>query len=279
MPLFISSLNSGSNGNCYYIGNDDEAVLIDAGISCRETEKRMRLLGLSMEKVKAIFISHEHSDHIKGIPVLSAKYSLPVFITNNTLIQSGISINKQFVQKFTAYTPISIGALSVIAFPKEHDAEDPHSFIVKYNGISIGVFTDIGKSCDHVTRHFGQCHAAFLEANYDEKLLDNGHYPVYLKNRIRGGKGHLSNSQSLEIFTRHKPSFMTHLLLSHLSKENNHPEIVQQLFDNHAKGVKIIVASRYEQTPLYTISIPQEKPTVKRTAAILIPPVQMSMFE
>lgn len=252
MSLYITSLNSGSNGNCYYIGNQTEAVLIDAGISCRETEKRMKLLGLSMKTVKAIFVSHEHTDHIKGVPVIAERFSLPVYITNSTL-RGCCDINPGSTKKLAAYHPVTIGGLSVTAFPKHHDADDPHSFTITGNGITIGVFTDIGASCDHVTKHFGQCHAAFLEANYDEELLENGRYPYFLKNRIRGGNGHLSNIQALEIFTLHRPSFMSHLFLSHLSKDNNCPVKAKELFDEHAGDTKIIVASRYEQTAVYRI--------------------------
>jgi phosphoribosyl 1,2-cyclic phosphodiesterase len=253
MALFITSLNSGSNGNCYYIGNDSEAVLIDAGISCRETEKRMQLLELSMKKVKAIFISHEHIDHIKGLPTLANKYDLPVYITDTTLKYSRININKQLVKSFKAYNPVKVGGLAITAFPKQHDAEDPHSFIITFDDITIGVFTDIGAPCTHINSQFKKCHAAFLESNYDEVLLENGRYPLYLKNRIRGDKGHLSNAQALDIFIKHRPAFMTHLFLSHLSKDNNDPILAKQMFDEHAANTTIIVASRYEQTPVYTI--------------------------
>src|ERR1700733_14600699 len=102
MSLFITSLNSGSNGNCYYIGNETEAVLIDAGISCREVEKRMKRLGLSIEKVKAVFISHEHTDHISGLQVLSKKYQLPVYITRATLSYCRLRPEKHLVMSFTA---------------------------------------------------------------------------------------------------------------------------------------------------------------------------------
>ncbi|MEP6673625.1 MAG: MBL fold metallo-hydrolase [Ferruginibacter sp.] len=253
MSLFITSLNSGSNGNCYYIGNDTEAVLIDAGISCKETEKRMQLLGLSMNRVKAIFISHEHTDHIKGLPAIAEKYDLPVYITGRTMRNCAMPVRKQLEKNFQPYQPVSIGNITVTAFPKFHDAVDPHSFIIAFNNICIGVFTDIGAPCKHVLKHFSLCHAAFLETNYDESLLDNGNYPIFLKNRIRGGHGHLSNNQALEIFTKHRPSFMTHLLLSHLSKDNNDPQLVQHLFDAQATGVKIIVASRHEQTAVYQV--------------------------
>src|SRR5690606_11241586 len=141
MGLFVTSLNSGSNGNCYYIGNEHEAILIDGGISCRETEKRMRRLGLSLSKVKAIFVSHEHGDHIHGVPALCKKHRLPVYITPPTLHHGRINISEEFVHSFQAYQPITIGTLTVTAFPKEHDASDPHSFIVSCDAVTIGIFT------------------------------------------------------------------------------------------------------------------------------------------
>ena len=165
MSLFISSLNSGSNGNCYYVGNEQEAVLIDAGISCRETEKRMQRLGLSLHRVKAIFISHEHGDHINGLSQLARKYQLPVYITPCTLFNARIPDKRFIVHPFRSYEPVWIGLLCITAFPKYHDASDPHSFIVACQDTRVGVFTDIGAPCAHLIHHFSECHAAFLEAN------------------------------------------------------------------------------------------------------------------
>jgi phosphoribosyl 1,2-cyclic phosphodiesterase len=254
MALQITSLNSGSNGNCYYVGNDSEAVLIDAGISCRETEKRMLGLGLSMQKVKAIFISHEHADHITGLPVIAKKFSLPVFTTPPTYAKSGQQIPSSLLNWFKPNEPIWVGELCITAFAKKHDAADANSFVINCKGITVGVFTDIGEPCSNVIHHFKQCHAAFLESNYDEDMLENGRYPYYLKNRIRGAYGHLSNKQALEIFIRHRPSFMSHLLLAHLSKDNNDPALVQSLFEKHAGKIKITVASRHECTPLFSVA-------------------------
>lgn len=253
MSLFITSLNSGSNGNCYYVGNEHEAVLIDAGISCRETEKRMKRLGLSMSKVKAIFISHEHSDHISGIPVLAKKYSLPVYITPGTLVHLRLNFSEYRFINFIANEPVVIGDLLITPFVKFHDATDPHSFIISCRDITVGVFTDIGTPCERLIGHFSKCHAAFLEANYDDDMLNNGGYPFYLKRRISGGNGHLSNKQALELFINHRPTFMSHLLLAHLSKNNNDPDLVHELFTAHANGVEVIVASRHEETPVYFI--------------------------
>lgn len=252
MALYFTSLNSGSNGNCYYIGNHREAVLVDVGLSCRETEKRMERLGLSMQKVKAIFISHEHSDHIRGLPVIAKKYKLPVYITNATMQYGRLLIEDQAIP-FKGYEPVQIGDISVTAFPKFHDAAEPHSFIVSCNGVKVGVFTDIGAPCQHLITHFKQCHAAFLEANYDEQMLQQGSYPYHLKRRISGGRGHLSNTQALELFKTHKPLFMSHLLLSHLSKDNNCPILARDMFMPHAGGTEIIVASRNEETPVYAV--------------------------
>lgn len=254
MGLFISSLNTGSNGNCFYIGNNDEAILIDAGLTCKETETRMQRLSLSMSKVKAIFISHEHSDHIRGLPVLAKKYQIPIYITKSTLIGGKQLLQENLINSFVAYIPIVFGNLSITAFPKKHDAAEPHSFTISCKGSTVGVFTDIGSHCEHVIANFKKCNAVFLEANYDEEMLEKGRYPYFLKNRIRGGNGHLSNKQALDLFLAHKPAQMSHVFLSHLSKDNNCPDLVQKLFSEHANGTEIIVASRLQETSVYYIS-------------------------
>jgi phosphoribosyl 1,2-cyclic phosphodiesterase len=254
MSLQTASLNSGSNGNCYYVGNEHEAVLIDAGISCRETERRMNRLSLSMKKVKAIFISHEHSDHIRGVEMLSKKFRLPVYITERTLSFSGLKIDPELVRRFSPFQPSQVGKLQILGFPKNHDAIDPHSFIVSEAEIYIGVFTDIGEPCGQVIEHFRSCHIAYLEANYDEKMLENGRYPYHLKKRIAGSKGHLSNAQALQLFLEHSSEGLQHLILSHLSKDNNCPNLVQKLFEDHSTSTNITVASRYEATELFSIS-------------------------
>ncbi|MBC7849798.1 MAG: MBL fold metallo-hydrolase [Chitinophagaceae bacterium] len=274
MSLFITSLNSGSNGNCYYVGNGKEAVLVDVGISCREVEKRMKRLGLDIYSVKAIIVSHEHSDHITGVPGLCKKFHFPVYITAATLQSGSIPIARELVHSFRAHESISVGELTVTAFPKFHDAIDPHSFIISGNGINVGVFTDIGSCCKHVSAHFSKCHAVFLESNYCEDLLQKGSYPYYLKERIRGGRGHLSNKQALEIFNRYKTEKLTHLVLSHLSKNNNDPQLVERIFAEHAGNVKVVVASRYQETPVYCVTTTQ--PTIVRN--IVREQRQLSLF-
>ncbi|HEU4470076.1 MAG TPA: MBL fold metallo-hydrolase [Flavisolibacter sp.] len=254
MSLMIASLNSGSNGNCYYVGNEQEAVLVDAGLSCKEIEIRMKRLNLSPALLKAVFISHEHADHIRGLAVFSKKYSLPVFITPLTLRFGRLKLERTLIRSFEPYEPVMIGSLRITAFPKAHDAADPCSFVVSCGQTKVGVFTDIGTPCHNLVKYFGECDAAFLEANYDEEMLNNGSYPYYLKHRIRGGKGHLSNRQALQLFLEHRPSYMSHLFLSHLSKNNNCPVLANNLFSPHAGDTEIIVASRDMETAVYRIA-------------------------
>jgi phosphoribosyl 1,2-cyclic phosphodiesterase len=251
--LLTASLNSGSNGNCYYVGTPNEAVLIDAGISCRETEKRLKRLNLSMDFVKAIFITHEHNDHIIGVTKLSKKYNLPVYITPQTLHKSPVRIASDLVRNFIAYEPVAIGALHITGFPKYHDAADPHSFVVSHDAVHVGVFTDIGFACQLVIHHFKKCHAVYLESNYDADMLRTGPYPLALQNRIRGGYGHLSNYEARNLVAQHKPTFLSHLILSHLSRTNNKPELVESLFNDVAPSTRVIIASRHRETELFKI--------------------------
>jgi len=254
MGLYFTSINSGSNGNCYYVGNRDEAVLVDVGLNCKEVEKRMARLGLSPSKLKAIFISHEHSDHIKGLSVLARKFNLPVYISNHTYKSSKLSLNNDLVFPVSHLQQIQIGKLIIHAFSKFHDAADPYSFTIEYNETKVGVFTDIGAICDRLITQFKSCHAAFLEANYCSQMLSNGNYPYFLKRRITSGHGHLSNTQALDLFQNHKSPYMTHLLLSHLSKDNNDPELVERLFKAVAGETFIGIASRDQETEVYYVN-------------------------
>lgn len=273
MSLYIASLNSGSNGNCYYVGNEREAVLIDAGISCKETEKRMHALGLSLTNVKAIFISHEHTDHIKGLEVLSKRYGIPVYISENTLGNSRLTLAQERTFHFVCGEVIAVGSLTITAFGKIHDARDPFSFAVEGNDVTVSVLTDIGDACERVVHHFSRSHAVFLEANYDDALLENGRYPWHLKHRIRGGKGHLSNKKALDLFRAHRSEELTHVLLCHLSAENNDPQLVQDLFDDHADRTFVTVASRHGASEVYKVErgVWPEKKAVERMA-------QLSLF-
>jgi phosphoribosyl 1,2-cyclic phosphodiesterase len=260
------------------VGNDNEAVLVDVGLTCKEVEKRMERLGLSVNKVKAIFISHEHSDHIKGLAVFAKKHKLPVYISTPTLKSSRLLLDSNNTFPLNHLQNIQIGNLKISAFSKFHDAADPYSFTVECNDVRVGVFTDIGAVCDRLITHFKNCHAAFLEANYDTDMLQNGRYPYFLKRRIMGGHGHLSNTQALELFMNHKPEYMSHLLLSHLSKDNNNPELVESLFKSVAGDTFVKVASRYEETELYYVGVNQNTTASYTFDPSLYQPEQLNLF-
>lgn len=253
MGAFITSLNSGSNGNCYYVGNGNEAILVDVGISCKEVETRMAALGLATNRVKAIFISHEHTDHIRGVELFSKKHQVPVYVTDLTRRRGRIKLERNLSRTFSN-EPVTVGAITIKPFQKFHDAADPYSFLVSCEGINIGVFTDLGKPCANLVHHFRQCHAAFLESNYDEAMLANGRYPNHLKKRITGGLGHLSNTEALALFREHRPEWLSHLFLSHISQNNNCPKLVKQMFDAHAEGVEMVIASRHAASEVYHIT-------------------------
>ncbi len=253
MSLFVSSLNSGSNGNCYYIGNEQEAVLVDVGLSARETERRLKRQDLSVKKIKAVFITHEHTDHISGLYKFAKRHQVPVYMTSETLRESRIEPVRIQVRNFVPHEAIRIGALSITPFPTMHDARDPHGFLVSHHEVSAGVFTDLGVITPAVIKYFKQCHAAFLESNYDVDMLRTGDYPPELQNRISSNYGHLSNVQALECFLTHRPSFMSHLFLSHLSENNNTPEIVHNLFSQVAGQTSIVIASRHKESGVYRI--------------------------
>jgi phosphoribosyl 1,2-cyclic phosphodiesterase len=253
MPLYISSLNSGSNGNCYYVGNQQDAILVDAGLSCRETENRLNRQGLSIDSIRAIFISHEHTDHTYGVEIIARRYELPIYVSEKTLAKSKLRIDENLIRKIEPETPIRIGNLTIESFLKMHDAADPQSFTISDGEVTVGVFTDIGSVNENLIRHFSRCHAAFLESNYDEFMLEAGSYPRFLKNRISSDVGHLSNRQALQLFLDHKPEFMTHLLLAHLSQDNNDPALATALFKAHSNGMHVSVASREVESGVYYI--------------------------
>lgn len=275
MSLYVASLNSGSNGNCYYVGNEHDAVLVDAGLACKEIERRLLSLQLKVSNIKAIVVSHEHIDHVRGLAGLSIKYQIPVYVTKATM-QGCYHLKDTPIVHFEKNDTFNIGTLQIKAFAKYHDAADPTSFNITYNAVTVGVYTDIGKVCNNVIKHFKQCHAVILEANYDTAMLANGKYPIFLQDRIRGGNGHLSNTEAFNLFVQHRTPKLTHIILAHLSKDNNDATLVQQLFEQKAEGVQISVASRLTPTTLYHIGATYHKK--RKSKPKYVHELQLSLF-
>lgn len=251
--LEICALASGSNGNCYYLGNENTAVLIDAGLSARQIQLRMTLRNIPQEKVKAIFISHEHSDHCRGARVLSKRLRIPVYLTRKTFLAIRKAEQPELVEWFEAGDSTQLDELTIHSFLKNHDAVEACSFRVSYSGKEVGVMTDIGEPCERVKEHLSKCHAVFIESNYDEEMLLNGPYPYFLKRRVSSGYGHMSNEQSVQLVKEHAGDNLQTVLLSHLSGENNTPEKANEAFSILAEKYNIILTSRSEPTEVISI--------------------------
>jgi len=251
--LEICAIASGSNGNCYYIGNEQDAILIDAGISKKQILIRMKQRNLNPAKLRAIFISHEHSDHISGARVMEKRLNVPVYITASTYNSAYKNQRPENPKFFVPGAEISTGEFTVHTFLKNHDASEPCSFRVQYDDINIGVFTDIGEPCENVTSHLQKCDGLFLETNYDEKMLWEGHYPWFLKRRIASAQGHLSNRQAFELLEKHAGNHLKYVFLSHISKENNTPETALNEIKPLENRFQIIMTSRYEAGEVYQI--------------------------
>lgn len=249
----ICPLASGSNGNCYYIGNNEEALLIDAGLSYKQILRRLEAKSLDPQKIRALFITHEHGDHIRGARVTSKKLDIPVYMTRGTFNSSYRTWQPLSFQAVENNRPVQVGQFTVYPVLKNHDASEPTSFRIEHGGYSIGVFTDIGSPCENVKSHLVKCHALFLETNYDLKLLREGPYPYHLKVRIDSDFGHLSNVQAFELLKDHAHPGLQCVFLSHLSAENNRPELAIREFQSLEDKYTIKLTDRYAAGDIYRL--------------------------
>lgn len=247
------SIASGSNGNCYYIAKGEDAVLIDIGINTKHVEIRMNRLGILPQSIKAIFITHEHTDHIRGLSVFSKRYQIPVYVTKGTYDASRLHMPEHLVNFIELDDEISIGSLQVRSLPKFHDAKEPCSFVVSDGNYNLAVLTDIGRSCENVERAIQNADIVLLESNYDEEMLRTGRYSYFLKNRISSGWGHISNAVALQLFLDNKSDRLRHLILGHLSGQNNTIDLVRGTFEANCQGLKLSIATRDEETELFEV--------------------------
>lgn len=241
----ICALASGSNGNCYYVGNEQEAVLVDMGISNRQLGQRLRDAGLSIRKIKAVFISHEHADHVKGLRVVTDKNSIEAYATKKTYEKARSDFRSGSINYFLPGETITVGTIKVHSFAKEHDAIEPASFRIEIDGVNVAVLTDLGTASEEVRSHLSLCDAAFLESNYDHDLLLNGAYPAHLKQRVASNHGHLSNSQALELVKSINSSTLKTIFLAHISADNNRVDLAVDNFKSLETTHRIEPTSRF----------------------------------
>ncbi|MFA6233032.1 MAG: MBL fold metallo-hydrolase [Bacteroidota bacterium] len=249
----IIVLNSGSNGNAVYVESprSGAAILLDCGISRKQIELRLKVHGRFLHSVRGIFITHEHGDHVRGLPVTTKMYRVPTFLTEATW--RGMWRNKPYKgHRFMRSTDVmKVEDITVQAFPKSHDAADPVFFLVTIEDKRFLYITDLGVRNEHVERLLGEVDAALLESNYDDHMLEHGPYPQHLKERIRAPHGHLSNHQAMELVEQHCNGRMHTLILGHLSENNNAPEVVRREIESvlarrEAFRPRVVIASRYE---------------------------------
>ena len=220
----FSILSSGSRGNSCYLETGDTRILVDAGLSGIGIERRLGAVGVKAQSLDAIIVTHEHSDHIKGVGVLARRFELPVYANSQTL-KSG----EKARGKLPAVVPIQTGEtlkiknLSVETFTKCHDAADPMGLVLSSNGVRVGLVTDMGRSTRLAEDRLQACTALILEFNYDPTMLSEGPYPWFLKQRINSREGHLSNEQAGELLETVSHPDLKWVVLAHLSETNNDP--------------------------------------------------------
>jgi len=221
----FSVLASGSRGNACYVETAQSRILIDAGLSCRELIRRLELLERNPESLDALIITHEHLDHIKGAGPLARRFDIPVYINTPTLTK-GIKTIGNLSRPVPLHTgqSITINDLLIETFTKCHDSADPMGLIIGSDGLRLGLITDLGRSTTLVQDRLRGCQALIAEFNHDQKMLDEGPYPLEVKRRIKGSEGHLSNQQAGELLKAVAHKDLGFVVLAHLSETNNDPE-------------------------------------------------------
>ena len=242
----FSSLGSGSKGNGTLIQSDDLLLLIDCGFSLRETEKRLQRLGVFPHQIDAILVTHEHSDHIKGVSPLSRKFNLPVYMTAGTARSRAVG-DIQSLHIIHNYKPFLIKGVQVIPVAVPHDATEPTQYIFEKNKQRLGLLTDLGNVSSYVEHQYTGCHALIIEANHDPLMLASGPYPPSIKQRVGGSWGHLSNQQASEFLKRTDKSRLQCLVVAHISRQNNSVQLAQQAFSDYHKDVNQIIYACQEQ--------------------------------
>ncbi|MFC1515593.1 MBL fold metallo-hydrolase [Thermodesulfobacteriota bacterium] len=223
--LSVCVLASGSKGNAIFISDGASSILIDAGLSGIEIERRLKSRGLSPENLDAILVSHEHADHIQSVGVLSRRFDLPVYISGKTE-KAAVSHmgNIRDVRHFECGSAFTIENMTIHPFSLSHDAEDAAGFTVKLDSKKIGIATDLGMATGMVKTHLKECALLILEANHDSIMLEKGPYPWPLKQRIKSRTGHLSNEATQILLKELQHDRLEHVILAHLSEINNTPQ-------------------------------------------------------
>lgn len=227
----ICQLFSGSSGNSTYIGCGKGGILVDAGVSCKRLTEALQSIGVDPSTLQGIFITHEHHDHIAGVRVFASRFGIPVFGTAGTMC--ALEDEGILTEKYDAYVldvpTIGVGDFQITRFATSHDTPESCGYRVTLpDGTVFGVCTDLGFVSSEVSRTLAGCHGVVLESNHDVNMLKTGPYPTYLKERVKGRRGHLSNDDCAALLPQLINQGTTRVILSHLSKENNIPMLARR---------------------------------------------------
>jgi phosphoribosyl 1,2-cyclic phosphodiesterase len=251
----VCVLASGSSGNSTLIATDRTRLLVDAGLSRRELCRRLSEAGQPPERIDAVIVSHEHSDHVAGLPVLARSLDIPVYVTRLTAPSLNWNGYEPKLESFQAGTRITIGDIEIDTFTIPHDAIDPIGFRFRAAGVTVGLVTDLGYIPESIKFHLRGADILILESNHDTEMLKVGPYPWSVKQRVMGRKGHLSNEVVCDYIRTELDTTISTLVLGHLSEHNNHPEIVRlgatQALEGRALFTRLVIADHRQPTEMF----------------------------
>lgn len=247
MKVRFMSLGSGSSGNCYYLATETCSILIDAGVGIRTVKKTFKDYGIDLQEIRAIFITHDHADHIKAVGNLAKRYHIPVFATQE--IHKGMNRSYCMTEKLSTDcirlmqkdTPIQLGDFTVTCFEVPHDGTDNVGYCIEAGSKTFAFLTDMGHITPTAATYIERAEYLILESNYDDAMLQMGPYPPHLKARIAGPNGHMSNRETSQFIAGNFPSRLKYLWLCHLSKDNNHPELAYKTMELALREQGIVV--------------------------------------
>lgn len=246
----FASLGSGSKGNGTLVATDQGCVLVDCGFGIRDATARLERLGLSPDDLDAVLVTHEHGDHVRGVAALAARHDIPVYATFGTARATDgrrDDLGRVALQEIRPGRAFGVADLDVMPVAVPHDAREPCQFVFSHAGRQLGVLTDLGTITPHVEAHYRDCDALLLETNHCPDMLAQGPYPPSLKRRVGGGLGHLSNEQAAVLAARVDAARLQHLVLSHISEQNNTPARAREVITEAAPGSTDVIVVADQQ--------------------------------
>ncbi len=259
MGIRLCSLSSGSSGNCVFVGNDDSGVLVDCGVSGKEILNNLKNIGVCTSAIKAVMVTHEHSDHIRSVGIISRKLGIPIYANINTWNSMASligEVKQENIRYFAVGEELEIEGIGIRTFSIPHDAADPVGYCFYEGNRKISIATDLGYFSDTVRENISGSDMVMLEANHDVEMLKAGRYPYFLKRRILGNEGHLSNEAAGNAVYELLQTGVREVLLGHLSKENNFPELAYETVKSilEEKKVKVNQDIKLELAPRSSVS-------------------------